>query len=175
MAVRPGDREGWRRVLGGGAAAGVLGGVFIAAILVVMNLMQGRGFWAAFKGAGAPFLGERAMQPGFDAVAVLVGALCHFAISIGWGILFAALVYGVSRGATVALGIAWGVVVWLGMYYVVLPLAGLGEMASASPVGLAVLNHLVFGLGVGLGFAPYQPRIPHAGRLERGAPAPGRA
>jgi hypothetical protein len=76
-----------------------------------------------------------------------------------------------SRGATIALGVAWGLVVWLGMYYVVLPLVGLGDMVRATPVGMAVLSHLVFGLGVGLGFAPYQPRVPHGGRLERRAGA----
>jgi hypothetical protein len=156
METRAGGRRDWRRAAAGGAVAGIVGGIVIAGALVVQNVAGGRGFWTAFKGAAAPFLGERVMAPGFDAGAVLLGSLCHFAISIGWGVLFGLIAYGFSKGATVALGAAWGLVVWVGMYYVLLPMVGLGEMARSSPVGMAILNHLLFGLGVGIGFLPYQ-------------------
>jgi hypothetical protein len=44
------------------------------------------------------------------------------------------------------------------MYYVVLPIVGLGEYAASTPLLMAIVSHLVFGLGVGLGFLPYQRR-----------------
>src|SRR5206468_1344331 len=111
------------------------------------------------KGAGAPFLGERAMQPGFDGAAVLVGVVSHFAVSIVWGALFALLFYGLSRAATVAAGFLWGFVVWIGMFYVVLPIVGLGDMPSHIPVANAIIEHVIFGIVVALAFLPFQVRI----------------
>src|SRR5205823_1631571 len=100
--------QGRGHALGGGAVAGIIGGVVIAIALVVGALAKGQDVWPSFKGAAAPFLGERAMRPGFDGAAVLLGVICHFAVSIIWGVLFAAIFFGLSRGATVAAGAVWG-------------------------------------------------------------------
>jgi hypothetical protein len=158
MAFRSDQQRRGKNGIAGGAVAGIVGGVFIAVFLLLTNLAAGRGFWTTFKGAGAPFFGERAMEPGFDALAVLVGLVSHFAVSIGWGVLFGLLVYGLSKRATVLLGAVWGLVVWVGMYYVLLPVIGLGEIATSTPIAMAIISHLLFGLGVGLGFLPYQRR-----------------
>ena len=120
-------RRNWGRAFTGGILAGVVAGLVLAAILVGMNVVEGRDIWPALKGAGMPFLGERAAQPGFDLQAVLVGAGAHFGISIIWGLLFAVLFYGASKLGTVSLGAVWGIVAWLVMYYMVLPLAGLSQ------------------------------------------------
>jgi hypothetical protein len=45
------------------------------------------------------------------------------------------------------------------MYYVVLPIVGLAEMASSAPVWRAALYHVVFGVAVALAFLPYQRRV----------------
>jgi hypothetical protein len=142
----------------GGVAAGAIGGAVIAVYLLVMALVQGANMWPVFKMASAPFYGDAAMRAGFDAGPVLVGVLCHFAISIGWGVLFGLLAYGLSRPMTVLAGAGWGLAVWLAMYYVVLPLVGLAEMTRETPVASAIVSHLVFGLGVGIGFLPFQHR-----------------
>ena len=145
--------------LAGGAAAGAIAGAVLSVFMTVMALVKGLDVWSSvFKGASAPFLGDAARQPGFDLVPVLVGALCHFAVSIVWGILFALLFYGVSKPATVLAGALWGVVVWVGMFYVVLPLVGLADMAREAPVTAGILYHVVFGLAIGLGFLPFQQR-----------------
>jgi uncharacterized membrane protein YagU involved in acid resistance len=149
-------RRNWGRAFTGGIVAGVVAGLVLAAILVGMNVVEGRDIWPALKGAGMPFLGERAAQPGFDLQAVLIGAGSHFGISIIWGLLFAVLFYGASKLGTVSLGAAWGIVVWLVMYYVVLPLAGLSELPKMVPLSQAVLTHLVFGLIIGIAFLPFQ-------------------
>jgi hypothetical protein len=133
----------------------------VALIGILGNLAEGRGFWLGLKGASAPFVGQaRATAPGFDASAVLLGVIGHFAIAIVWGILFAAVVYGVTRATTVAAGLLWGLVVWAGMFYVVLPILGLGRMAHAVPAGAAIVQHLIFGVGTALGFLPYQREEP---------------
>ncbi|WP_394844205.1 hypothetical protein LZC95_45025 [Pendulispora brunnea] len=152
----PRDKEDWNRIFKGGVAAGVFGGIVVALFGVVANVLEGRDFWAAFKGAGAPFLGERAMQPGFDSTAVIVGVLSHMAVSIAWAIPFAMLVYGLSRGATLVSSVLWGFIVWVGMYYVVLPMVGLQQIAASVPVGMAIVEHVIFAVAVAVGFLPYQ-------------------
>jgi hypothetical protein len=150
-----------RRLIGaGGVVAGIIGGIAVSVALMVMAASHGQSLWSVTKGAALPFLGRRVMAPGFDGPAVLLGLVCHFGISIIWGLLFALLAFGLSRPATVLLGAFWGIVVWLVMYYAVLPIVGAGAIPHNVPVVAAVVNHLIFGLGVGLGFLPYQR--PHA-------------
>ena len=159
--------ERMRRGVGGGAVAGIVAGLVLAAFLTVMNLSQGKDFWVGFKGAALPFLGERVHQPGFDALAVSLGVACHMAISIGWGVLFGALAYGLSKGFTVAAGALWGAVVWIGMYYVVLPIVGAAEVTRSVPVLHAIATHVLFGLVMGLAFLPYQRSVVRTTDLPR--------
>ena len=93
--------SGRGRALGGGVVAGVLAGVALALVLVAMAIAAGHDAWMPLKGAAAPLLQDRAQAPGFDAEAIGVGIAGHFAISIVWGVLFAAIFYGLSRGATI--------------------------------------------------------------------------
>ncbi|MEO6420823.1 MAG: hypothetical protein ABIP39_15530 [Polyangiaceae bacterium] len=148
-------------LLKGGAFAGIVGGLVILLVAVFGNLAQGRGFWLGLKGASVLFLAPaRASAPGFDAGAVLLGLLVHFAVAAFWGVLFALVVYGASQAITLAAGIGWGFAVWIGMYYVVLPIVGLGSMAHAQPVGAAIVEHVIFGVATALGFLPYQRTEP---------------
>ncbi|MCW5808222.1 MAG: hypothetical protein KIT31_38085 [Deltaproteobacteria bacterium] len=151
----------------GGLVAGLIGGAVLAAMLAGMSAARGGDVWVAMKGAAAPFLGERAQVPGFDAGAVALGLVCHFGIAIVWSVLFAAISYGLSRGATVVAGALWGVVVWFGMYYLVLPVVGLPQIARSTPLSDAILTHVVFGLAVGLGFLPFQHERPTAPPVRR--------
>lgn len=140
----------------GGVVAGLIGGLVIQVILLLGATAAGRDPWGVLKFAGAPFLHERAMQPGFDGGAVLVGLICHYGVSVVWGVLFALLAYGLSKGATVLASAAWGVVVWFGMYYIVMPAAGLGRGGGNQPAAMAILEHVIFGLVVGIAFLPFQ-------------------
>lgn len=144
------------RALGGGVVAGAVGGLVLTIINVLMTTTKGGDVWMALKGAAIPFVHERAMQPGLDPPIVLLGLIDHFVIAMIWGALFGVLANGLSRAGTVLAGAFWGIAVWLGMYYVVLPLAGMGEMARSQPVAGAVIMHVVFGLAVGVAFLPFQ-------------------
>ena len=148
--------------LGGGVVAGIIGGVILSLVMLVGALTKHQDIWMGMKGASAPFLHARAMQPGFDAAAVGLGVAVHFAIAIIWGVLFAAIFYGLSSSGTIAAGVLWGGVVWLTMFYLVLPLAGLSQVAHGEPVSAAIVTHVIFGLGVALGFLPFQHVRPHA-------------
>jgi hypothetical protein len=46
------------------------------------------------------------------------------------------------------------------MYWLVLPLVGLAAMSESGANGIAVLNHVIFGLALGVGFLPFQVRKP---------------
>lgn len=142
-------------VVEGGFFAGLSGGLAVALWMMLMRVLQGANAWPAVKGASFPFLGERAFEPGFDGLAVSLGLVAHFGVSIFWGLLFAVAFDGLSRLGTVFAGLFWGLVVWVGMYYVVLPLAGAGEI-SRGPIAPAVVSHLIFGLFVALGYLPFQ-------------------
>jgi hypothetical protein len=157
------------RVVKGGIVAGLVAGGLMVLIAVLLSLASGSDEWVVMKGASAPFLGERAVSPGFDALAVPLGLAVHFIVSIGWALGFATLAYGLSKPATMVAGAAWGVVVWVGMYYVLLPLAGLGWMLEGAPIARAALSHVFFGLFVAAAFLPFQRRrLAHAGGLLHG-------
>ena len=144
----------------GGVVAGLIGGAVMLVLLIGAMAVKGNDIWPALKGSATPFVHERAHQPGFDAPIVALGIVCHFAISVIWGVLFGVLAYGLSRGSTVIAGALWGIPVWLVMYYLVRPAVGLAGMARAQPIANAVIGHVIFGVAVGLGFLPFQR--PHA-------------
>ena len=144
------------RAIGGGIVAGLIGGAVLTAFMVVMAAARHLDVWQMLKMAGAPFLHDRAMSPGFDGLAVGVGLLSHFAVSLVWGLLFGLLAFGLDRGATVALGAAWGVVVWFGMAFIVLPMVGLADAAGHLHTFGSVGEHVIFGLVLGLAFLPFQ-------------------
>lgn len=151
------DRDGdLTRAIVGGMAAGIFAGLVLNALMAGMAVASGADVWSAFKGAGAPFLGDRASQPGFDPVALIAGAFGHYLVSIVWGVIFALLAYGFSRGATLVLGLLYGVVVWFGMFFVVLPLVGLGAMTEYGKNVISIASHVLFGFSLALGFLPFQ-------------------
>lgn len=150
-----------RLIEGGGTVAGVIGGLVIWALMLIMAATNGRDLWPVLKGASSPFFHRRAMMPGFDAAPVILGMIIHLAISIAWGILFALVAFGLSRAATVGLGAIWGLIVWLVMFFIVLPLVTMGgHMPRAHGMALPILQHIIFGLAVGISFLPFQRERP---------------
>jgi hypothetical protein len=147
--------QGDRCVLGG-VVGGIAGGLAMTVLMVGHAAINGLSIWPAFKGAALPLFGTRVFEPGFDFLPVVFGVSNHFAVSMVWGVVFAVLAYGLSRVATLAAALAWGLVVWFGMYFVALPLIGWGDVARAAPVNIALFQHLLFGLAMGIGFLPFQ-------------------
>jgi hypothetical protein len=142
--------------IGGGILAGIVGGIVMDVLMAFTASQRGRDIWPVFKGAATPFLHDRAMRPGFDAGAVALGSALHLGIAIVWGLIFALVAYGLPRSATVVAGAMYGVVVWLVMYFIVLPIAGLGAMAHSAPIVGPLVMHVIFGLTVAVAFLPFQ-------------------
>jgi hypothetical protein len=170
LARPPDDRA---RAARGGVVAGLAGGVTIALFQLGVNLFQGAPLAPVFKGAAFPFFSmEQILSPAFSPAPVVVGLVSHFAISIVWGLLFGLLFYGLGRMGTALAGLFWGLVVWLGMFYVLLPIVGAFGVTQATPLWQAVSMHLVFGLAAGLAFLPFQRRVPRRTQpLSRGRTA----
>ena len=130
-----------------GTLAGVVGGIVAGTVLAVammaLNYVHGQDVWSALKFAALPFIGDRALQPGFDALAVVSGVISHFAVSIAWGILFGILAFGLPERWTMLAGAVHGVLVWAVMHGGVVPLL-LARPVRVEPVSIAL--HVAFGL-----------------------------
>jgi len=144
-----------RRALIRGTVAGVTAGLVLTLMMTVMSAAGGKDVWYGIKGAAAPFFGDRAMQPGFDLMPTLVGFVCHLVISAGWGALFAVVIEGANRTVTSIVGVLCGFVVWIGMYYIVLPIVGLSSMQNDAPVGRAIAFHLIFSVALTAAYLLY--------------------
>lgn len=144
--------------VGSGLVAGVIGGAVLTLWLLLTTIARGQDLWMVLKGASTPFLGQQALQPGFDLLAVLAGISVHFLISMGWGVLFSLIAFGWSRPVTLLAGLPFGIAVWLVMYYLMLPLVGMGQMVREVPLGPAIFSHVLFGVAVAAGMLPFQRR-----------------
>ena len=160
MIRNPNEGE---RCITGGALAGLAGGLAVLVMLISGSLINGLDVWPSLKSGALPFLGTRVLEPGFDLGPVMFGLSAHFFIAMVWGVLFAVLAYGLQRAATLVAATAWGLVVWFSMHWVFLPLLGYGEVVHAIPVNVALFEHLLFGLAMGIVFLPFQR--PYYGRL----------
>lgn len=144
----------------GGVAGGLTGGLALSLLTAFRSIDAHRDVWTQLKIPALPFFGARAMDAGFAFWPVAVGVATHLAFALSWGLLFAIFAYGLSRPATVLVAPLFGIVAWLTMFYVVLPLFGLGSLARLMPPRLVATEHIVFGLAVAVGFLPFQSREP---------------
>lgn len=149
------ERSSLAQRLGGGLVAGLVAGTVLLFLLMLAHAAGGQDPLVALKVAAYPFLGSRVLAPGLDGPAVALGVVGHYFVSAVWGVLFAALVTGFSRQATVWLGALFGVFVWLGMFLVVLPVFAPELARGAGSLGLA-LTHVVFGVALGVALLPFQ-------------------
>jgi len=77
-----------RHALKGGVIAGIIGGVAMSIFMMGMNAAKGQDIWMGAKMPALRFLGDRAMEPGFDAGPVLLGMISHFGVAIFEHVLF---------------------------------------------------------------------------------------
>jgi hypothetical protein len=135
-----------------GGLAGLVGGLVASMFMTAVAMSGGGDAWVAAKIAAAPFVGVRAMAPGFDGDAVILGVIGHVAVSAVWGALFGLVALRLPAPAAPAAGVLWGMIVWLVMYYVLLPVLGIRYVVTSTPLAVAAGQHMVFGLAVALTF-----------------------
>ncbi len=160
-------------LVGRGLVGGFAGGALMMGAALVRSAVTGQGRWLPARLVAGVFFGVDALIGG--AKVILFGVATHFIVAVALGVLFSLLAWRVrSPLAGLALGLAFGVVVWGFMSWLVLPWANpdmLVRVAADGPWWFAL--HLLFGIGVGL--APVfrrQPRRAPAARRAVTAPPP---
>jgi hypothetical protein len=124
------DRALPSRVLLAGATVAVLDGLFAVAFSAAVSgtFAPGR----VWQGVARNVIGPAAMDGG--AATVALGLAIHVCVAYGWTTLYALLLRAspalrrtvASPARAVAVGVAWGALVWLVMRLVVIPLGRVG-------------------------------------------------
>ncbi len=129
---------------------GFLAGFVATAVLSV--LMVAKGMMGVL-----PELDVAAMLAMMMGAPIIVGWIAHFMIgTVAWGGGFAILYDMIPGGSAVLKGIVFGIVAWLGMMIVIMPMAGAGffgmNFGVMAPVMTLVL-HIIFGAVLGKTYA----------------------
>ncbi len=126
------------RVLIAGTLVGILDGAFAVAIWVVV--LKVATIPRVFQGVAAGLLGREAARSGGLPTAAL-GLAIHFLIAMSWAAIYL-LIYRRwpalrratrSTGGAIAVGLAYGMLVWLAMDFLVLPLTRVTGTPVSSP------------------------------------------
>jgi hypothetical protein len=153
---RHGERdETWiGRAISAGAVAGVAGGVALVAAAVFAAGGDRHAVWPALQAPAYPLLGTLALSGRPVPLALLLGAALHLAVAAAWGVLFGIAVEGQPRTRLPALGVLWGVAVYLVMFGLVLPIIDARPLAAMFPLRRALCGHALYGLVTALSYLP---------------------
>ncbi|RMF08675.1 MAG: DUF2938 family protein [Alphaproteobacteria bacterium] len=130
---------------------GIIAGLIATAVLSVLMLLKG------MMGM-MPDLNVIQMLAGMMGRGALMGWIAHFTIGAIYGLVFAQIAGGGTTGTAVARGVVLGVVGWLAMMIVLMPMAGGGVFGLAMPSGVMVpiatlMLHGIFGAVLGFSYA----------------------
>ena len=146
----------------GGALAGLGGGLAMTIVAALLTRALDQDLWLQPKVIAGLVLGSSATaQAGFVAAPVLVGLLIHLAVSVLLGILFAIGMRRIARlpsdyGVPEVAGLAYGLLIWLVAYFVLLPLLAPTLLGIYAPALL--IQHIVYGTVAGLLYAVLRPQ-----------------
>jgi uncharacterized membrane protein YagU involved in acid resistance len=147
------------RTIIAGAIAGMVAGAVMAmyAMLASVTFLH-QGFFTPLYGIASPIVGAGAMatsmQQGvyFSLGPALVGLIVHMLWSAMYGVIFAliaraARLHGIQA---IVVGLVYGLAVQLVMSLIVLPLVGQGGMPGVIGLPSFTVEHLLFGLTLGV-------------------------
>jgi hypothetical protein len=177
------------RVVGIGALGGIAGGLGMAMWQMLYSAGRGDGFWTplnvcmasfVYRGDARMMVDDMMMHPGMSmnepvqASHLAGGAGLHFAFSAVLGVAFALVLWELARtglaailsnyAGYVAASVAGGIIVYLVMWYLVLPWANapFNDLALRGPFFVA---HIVYGLVFGLAAFPLLHRAARTTKL----------
>lgn len=137
-----------REIVLAGAVAGAAAGAAMAVFFMLLGSWLGMGWLGIPQGIGALFYGSGAMGRGPPA---FWGLAVHFAVSVGLGVLFAAIVpRNASPLGSVMGGILYAIAVWAVMTWVVIRMLDrpLADLVDHMPFGWLSAN-VIFGIVLG--------------------------
>lgn len=134
-------------------ASGVIAGLVATIVLSVMMVIKG-------KMGVMPELNIISMLAGMMGASAIVGWLIHFMVGLGYGVAFSQI-NGLLPGSYVVKGIIIGILGWLVMMLMLMPMMGVGmfamNMGMMAPVMTLVL-HIIFGIVLGLVYKSLQTK-----------------
>jgi hypothetical protein len=158
----PAAREARRHIdWRAGVYAGLTGGVvFLILEMTMVRLFMGESPWAPPRMIAAIILGEGVLpMPGkpatFDLGVVSVAMIIHFALSVIYGLIGAALVANrIGYGAAISLGAVCGLVIYLINFY---PIANaFFPWFAMARNWISIFAHVVFGAVVGAAYVGFR-------------------
>ena len=152
-------REQTMRLIVSGAVAGMIAGAVMALYAMIASAtILHQGFFTPLYGIASPIIGPKAMvtsmQKGlyFALGPGLLGLLVHMMWSAAYGVIFGLIVRALRLGGgeAVAGGLVYGLLVMLFMSFVVLLIVGVAAMPGTIGWPSFTVEHLLFGLTLGL-------------------------
>ena len=142
----------YRRVILAGLIASVVMGMWE---MVAEQLAGGNGFWAPVTYIAATLLRDyqQVTTPvPFAVLPVVLGLMAHMMNSVVLAVIFAKFAPQLTSSVNrlISLGAAYGVVVFIGMWFVVLPIVDPVMLRLSFPI--FVLGHVMWGTSLGIAF-----------------------
>lgn len=140
-----------------GAIAGLGGGLAMIVVAAMLSVALGFDMWREPREIAAPIFG---LVTANDTLAVMVGTLLHFLMSALLGSIFEIVSLKVLRlptdyGVSAVSGLIYGLVLWAGAYFVVLPLLNPVLLGTYAPS--FVIQNLVYGVVTGVLYGMLRP------------------
>lgn len=142
-----------------GLVAGFISSLSIIVVVTAILVLTGNDIWTAARLIATSVFGD-AVGSGWPPVAV--GTAIHLFTGTFFGGLFAGLVPRMPANFYVVAGIIYGLLVWMVMGLVVLPLGAQLLVASRVNVAMLLLAHIIYGfvLGTAAGVLEVMVAIP---------------
>jgi len=142
-----------------GLVAGFISSLSIIAVVTTILVLTGSDIWSAARLIAISVFGD-AVGSGW--LPVVVGTAIHLLTGTLFGGLFAGLVPRMPANFYVVAGIIYGLLVWMVMGLIVLPLGAQLLVASSVNVAMLLLAHVIYGfvLGIAAGVIEMMVAIP---------------
>ena len=130
-----------------GALAGAFGGAMYLLFRIVVEGMTGPDLWAPLKFAGLPFLGQDALEYGFQVKQIFVGVLAHEGLCVFLGVVFAHFTRTNKVHYLLGMGFTWAAFSWVFINNLFTP-SFRAVFIAKGPESTAFLACLVFGFSL---------------------------
>ncbi len=130
-----------------GLLAGFISALSIIVVVTAGLVLTGSDIWTAARLIATSLFGDTA---GGGWLAVILGTLIHLLTGTLFGGLFAAFVPRLPANVYVVAGILYGLLVWIVMGLVVLPVSARLLVASSGNLIMLLFAHVIYGFVLGI-------------------------
>jgi hypothetical protein len=130
-----------------GLLSGLIAGAVELVVLLGLVIGQGASIWVPVRMTAAIVLGQGVLPPPetFDGAAAAIALTIHFGLSAVYGLIIALLIRRLERMPALAVGVAFGIAVWLVNYFVLAPSIFPWLLAQRGALSTPFL-HAIFGV-----------------------------